>query len=98
MRDERMIETSVLDGATLVRLNRAPVNAHDIELNEALAASFGGLAGPLVLTGWARCLSAGVYLRAILEGGPDYTRCFLESLVSGFLAVFDYPAPVVAGV
>src|SRR4051794_28231325 len=93
-----MIETSVLDGATLVRLNRAPVNALDIELNEALAATFGGLAGPVVLTGTGRCFSAGVDLRAILEGGPDYTRRFLESLVAGFLAVFDYPAPVVAAV
>src|SRR3954451_3814321 len=98
MRDERMIETSVLDGATLVRLNRAPVNALDIELNEALAATFGGLAGPGVLAGTGRCFSAGVDLRAILEGGPDYTRRFLESLVAGFLAVFDYPAPVVAAV
>jgi enoyl-CoA hydratase len=51
-----------------------------------------------VLTGSDRCFSAGVDLRAILEGGPDYTRRFLESLVAGFLAVFDYPAPVVAAV
>src|SRR5436189_149468 len=74
MRDERMIETSVLDGATLVRLNRAPVNALDIELNEALAATFGGLAGPVVLTGTGRCFSAGVDLRAILEGGPGVAQ------------------------
>jgi enoyl-CoA hydratase len=93
-----MIETSVLDGATLVRLNRPPVNALDIALNEAIGSTFGGLDGPVVLTGTDRCFSAGVDLRAILDGGPDYTGRFLESLVAGFLAVFDYPAPVVAAV
>lgn len=93
-----MIETTALDGATLVRLNRPPVNALDIELNEAIAATFEGLAGPVVLTGTGRCFSAGVDLHAILDGGPDYTGRFLESLVAGFLAVFDYPAPVVAAV
>lgn len=93
-----MIETTPLDGATLIRLNRPPVNALDIELNEAIASTFGGLDGPVVLTGGHRCFSAGVDLRAILDGGPDYTGHFLESLVAGFLAVFDYPAPVVAAV
>lgn len=47
-----------------------------------------------MLTGSERRFSAGVDLRAILDGGPDYTGRFLESLVAGFLAVFDYPAPV----
>jgi enoyl-CoA hydratase/carnithine racemase len=93
-----VIETTALDGATLVRLNRPPVNALDIELNEAIASTFSGLAGPVVLTGTDRCFSAGVDLRAILDGGPGYTGRFFESLVAGFLAVFDYPAPVVAAV
>jgi enoyl-CoA hydratase len=93
-----VIETTALDGATLVRLNRSPVNALDIELNEAIASTFGGLGGPVVLTGTDRCFSAGVDLRAILDGGPGCTGRFLESLVAGFLAVFDYPAPVVAAV
>jgi hypothetical protein len=37
-----VIETTALDGATLVRLNRPPVNALDIELNEAIASTFRG--------------------------------------------------------
>lgn len=93
-----MIETSQLDGVTLVQLDRPPVNALDTELNQAIAATFGQLTGPVVLTGTGRCFSAGVDLRAIVEGGPDYTGRFLESLIAGFLAVFDYPAPVVAAV
>jgi enoyl-CoA hydratase len=92
-----VIETT-LDGAALLRLNRSPVNALDIELNEAIASTFGGLDGPVVLMGRDRCFSAGVDLRAILDGGPDYTARFLESLVAAFLAVFDYSAPVVAAV
>jgi enoyl-CoA hydratase len=93
-----MIETTAIDGATLVRLNRPPVNALNLELNEAIAATFAGLSGPVVLTGTGRCFSAGVDLRAIVDGGPDYAGRFFESLVSGFLAVFDYPGPVVAAV
>lgn len=88
----------MLDGVTLVRLNRPPVNALDTPLNEAIAATFGGLEGPVVLTGTGRCFSAGVDLRAILDGGAEYTRRFMESLVAGFRAVFEYPAPVVAAV
>ena len=93
-----MIETTALDGATLVRMNRPPVNALDIELNDAIAATFGVLEGPIVLTGTGRCFSAGVDLRAILDGGPDYAGPFLDSLIACFLAIFDYPAPVVAAV
>lgn len=93
-----MIETRDLDGATLVRLDRPPVNALDIELNEAITATFTTVSGPVVLTGTGRCFSAGVDLRAILDGGPAYTARFLDSLVAAFLAVFDYPAPVVAAV
>jgi enoyl-CoA hydratase len=95
---DRMIETTDLDGVTLVRLDRPPVSALDIELNEAVAATFAQLDGPVVLTGTGRCFSAGVDLRAILDGGPGYTGPFLASLVNAFLGVFDYPGAVVAAV
>ena len=93
-----MIETRALSGATLVQLDRPPVNALDTELNEAIADTFAHLDGPIVLTGTGRCFSAGVDLRAILDGGPSYTEGFMHSLVAGFLAVFDHPAPVVAAI
>jgi enoyl-CoA hydratase len=66
-----MIETTQVDGATLVRLDRPPVNALDVELNKAIAATFATLRGPVVLTGTGRCISARVDLRAILDGGPS---------------------------
>jgi enoyl-CoA hydratase len=93
-----MIDTWPLDGATLVRLNRPPVNALDTELNDAIAATFSQLDGPVVLTGTGRCFSAGVDLRAILQGGPSYAERFIQTLIAGFLAVFDYPGPVIAAV
>jgi enoyl-CoA hydratase len=93
-----MIETTDLDGVTLVRLNRPPVNALNTELNQAIAATFATLSGPIVLTGTQQCFSAGVDLHAVLDGGRDYTQQFLASLVDAFLAIFDYPGPVVAAV
>ena len=93
-----VIQTTRLDGVTVLRLDRPPVNALDTQLNEAIAAAFGALSGPVVLTGTGRCFCAGVDLRAILDGDETDTRRFLDSLVSCFLAVFDYPGPVVAAV
>jgi enoyl-CoA hydratase len=51
-----------------------------------------------VLTGAGKCFSAGVDLRAILDGGPEYTDGFLAAVSAAFLALFDHPAPVVAAV
>jgi enoyl-CoA hydratase len=97
-RGDAVIETMQLDGATLVRLKRPPVNAFDTELNEAVAAVFGDLDGPVVVTGTGRCFSAGVDLRAVLAHDSAYTERFLRSLVASFLAVFDHPGPVIAAV
>lgn len=94
----RHITTAQVDGIAVVQLNRPPVNALDTELNDAITSTFAGIDGPIVLTGSDRCFCAGVDLRAILDGGADYTVGFLDSLVSAFLAVFDHPAPVVAAV
>ena len=54
--------------------------------------------GPIVLTGAGACFSAGVDLRAILDGGATYTDRFLAAVSAAFLAVFDHPAPVVAAI
>ena len=93
-----MIETTELDGVTVVRLDRPPVNALDTQLNEAITATFASLSGPVVLTGTGRCFCAGVDLLAVLDGDENDTRRFLDSLVACFLAVFDYPGPLVAAV
>jgi enoyl-CoA hydratase len=93
-----MIDRSTADGVTVLTLARPPVNALDRELLEALTTALRNTDGPVVLTGSGSCFSAGVDLRAILEGGDSYTRDFLDALVAAFLAVFDHPAPLVAAV
>jgi enoyl-CoA hydratase/carnithine racemase len=90
--------TEVTDGVTVVRFDHPPVNALDLDLLEAIIASMRSVEGPVVITGAGRCFSAGVDLRAIVDGGAEYAERFVAGLSEAFLAVFDYPAPVVAAV
>ena len=93
-----MMDVDVVDGVATVRLDHPPVNALDLELLDAIVATMGHLGGPVVVTGAGKCFSAGVDLRAIVDGGSEYTDRFITSLSAAFLAVFDHPAPVVAAV
>jgi len=86
------------DGVTIVRLDNAPVNALDLGLLETIIASMATVDGPIVLTGAGRAFSAGVDLRALIEGGTDYAERFVAALSEAFLAVYDHPAPVVAAI
>jgi enoyl-CoA hydratase len=88
----------VTDGVTVVRFDHPPVNALDLHLLEVIIASMRDVQGPVVLTGAGRCFSAGVDLRALVDGGPQYAERFVAALSEAFLAVFDHPAPVVAAV
>ncbi len=92
------MDVEVVDGVSVVRLDRPPVNALDLDLVEDAAATISGLAGPVVITGAGNCFSAGVDLRAVADGGREYTERFLDVMPSAFLAVFDYPGPVVAAI
>lgn len=92
------MDVEVADGVSVVRCDYPPVNAADLGLLNDVVATFGGLVGPVVLTGAGKVFSAGVDLRAILDGGAEYTDRFLSSLSAAFLAIFDYPGPVVAAV
>ena len=74
------------------------MNAFDLGLVEDAVATVRGIRGPIVLTGAGRCFSAGVDLRAIIDGGADYTDRFLAAIADAFLAVFDHPAPAVAAI
>jgi enoyl-CoA hydratase len=88
----------VADGVTIVRLDHPPVNALDLDLLEVITASIRSVEGPVVITGAGRCFSAGVDLRALVDGGAQYAERFIVALSEAFLAVFDHPAPVIAAV
>jgi enoyl-CoA hydratase len=88
----------VADGVTVVRFDHPPVNALDLDLLEGIIASMRNVEGPVVITGAGRCFSAGVDLRALVDGGAEYAERFVTALSEAFLAVFDHPAPVVAAI
>lgn len=93
-----MTDLDVAGGVTIVRIDHPPVNALDLDVLEEVVATIRGIEGPVVITGAGKCFSAGVDLRAIVDGGSDYTERFVSALSEAFLAVFDHPAPVVAAV
>ncbi len=86
------------DGVTTVRFDHPPVNTCDLELLESVLTTMRRIEGPVVITGAGRCFSAGVDLKAIIDGGPEYTSRFLTTISEAVLAVFDHPAPVVAAI
>ena len=92
------MDVELADGVTTVRIDHPPVNAFDLGLVDDAVATVRGIQGPIVLTGAGACFSAGVDLRAIIDGGADYTDRFLAAISDAFLAVFDHPAPVVAAI
>lgn len=93
-----MASPDVIDGVTVIRFDHPPVNALDLNLIEVIIASMRNVEGPVVITGAGRCFSAGVDLRALVDGGAEYGERFVTALSEAFLAVFDHPAPVIAAV
>lgn len=93
-----MTNPEVTDGVTIVQFDHPPVNALDLDLLEVIIASMRSIEGPVVITGAGRCFSAGVDLRAIVDGGAEYAERFVTALSEAFLAVFDHPAPVIAAI
>lgn len=92
------MDVEVVGGVSTLRFDRPPVNALDLDLLDELIVTMRGVDGPVVLTGAGRCFSAGVDLRAVVDGGAEYTDRFMTALSAAFLAVFDHPAPVVAAI
>src|SRR5438309_1076088 len=92
------MDVQLVDEVTIVRLDQPPVNAFTLDLVEDAVATIRRIDGPIVLTGTGACFSAGVDLRAILDGPPEYTDAFLAAVSEAFLTVFDHPAPMVAAV
>jgi enoyl-CoA hydratase len=92
------MQVELADGVTIVRIDHPPVNAFDLGLVDDAVATIRGITGPIVITGTGKCFSAGVDLRAFIEGGADDNDRFLAALSGAFLTVFDHPAPVVAAI
>lgn len=86
----------------VVCLEHGKVNALDIELCQAISATFAGSdvleASAVVLTGAGSVFSAGVDLWRVLDGGDDYAAAFIPALVDAFAAVFTCELPVVAAI
>lgn len=93
-----MTDTDAVDGVTIVRFDNPPVNALELDLLEVIIGSMRTVEGPVVITGAGRSFSAGVDLRALIDGGTDYAERFVTALSEAFLAVFDHPAPVIAAI
>jgi enoyl-CoA hydratase len=94
-----MIDVQRRDDVAVIELRHGRVNALDLELVGALAATVRELAdAPIVLTGRGGVFSAGVDLRRLVDGGADYVARFLPALDDALLAVFEAPGPVVAAV
>jgi enoyl-CoA hydratase len=86
----------------VLRMAHGPVNAMDLELCQALAERFRGLAADptraVVVTGTERAFSAGVDLKRCTAGGEQYVTRFLPALADAFRAAFELPKPLVAAV
>lgn len=95
-----MIETTDHEGIAVVTLNHGPVNALDLELLSAVPQTLANVADAraVVLTGSGRCLSAGVDLKRIADGGTAYVAEFLPALSTAALTLFEHRRPVVCAV
>jgi enoyl-CoA hydratase len=97
-----MIESTIIDGVTVLAMTHGKANALDIELCDALAARFHDLretdAKAVVLTGRGKIFSAGVDLKRLSADGADYVRRFLPSLHRLYEAAFFFPKPLVAAI
>jgi enoyl-CoA hydratase len=97
-----MIERTASGSVAVLTLTHGPVNAMDTALLRELTDTFRAMAteraGAVVLTGAGRAFSAGVDLRRVLAGGPDYLREFLPALSEALYTVFTFDRPVVAAV
>lgn len=84
----------------ILRLDRPPMNALDLELleeiDDALREAEASSARALILTGTGPAFSAGADLFSVLEEGPEYVEPASRALPGVFSRLFQFPRPVVA--
>ena len=97
-----MITTESRDRVTIVRMAHGKVNAFDPELMRGLVDQLAELeradTAAVVLTAAGRVFSAGLDLRRLIAGGPDYVKTLLPLLGETFFKAFTFPKPLVAAV
>ncbi len=97
-----MIERSVNDGITTLRLAHGKASALDIELVDGLALAFAEITTSdtkaVILTGSGSIFSAGVDLFRLVDGGREYGERFYRALGKMLLEVFAFPKPLVVAV
>ncbi len=97
-----MIEREDRDGIRVLRLAHGKASAMDLELCRAAIAALADAerdaVRAIVLTGTGGIFSAGVDLVRLTSEGTAYARAFMPALSDALLALFRFPAPVVAAV
>ncbi len=90
------------DGVTILRIDRPPVNALDVDTLNELSDAFDEAAGDdtraVVLTGTDKTMSAGADLVKVLAGDDAYIDAGIDALTRNFRTLFEFPKPVVAAV
>jgi enoyl-CoA hydratase len=90
------------EGPALLRIERPPVNALDVELieelSEAIGAELEAGASALVLTGSGRAFSAGIDTKAVAGATPAQLAASIRSLNAMVSALYSAPVPVVAAI
>lgn len=90
------------DGITILRIDRPPVNALDVDTLNELSDAFDEAAADdtraVIFTGTDRVLSAGADLVRVLDGGDAYIDAGIDALTRNFRTLFEFPKPVVAAI
>ena len=86
----------------IVTMRHGKANTIDLEFLECLRGALRELldsdACAAILTGDGRIFSAGVDLIRLRDSGPDYARLLVRSMDEAFLALAQFPRPLVAAV
>ena len=91
------------DGVRVLRLDRPPVNAQDVETLDGLSVALASAAGDegvtaIVLTGTGTIMSAGADLVKVLDATDDEIDGGIDALTRCFSTLFRVLKPVVAAV
>ena len=95
-----MLATEARGPITILRLRQGKANAMDVELLRELEAAFAGetksASRAVILAADGPMFSAGLDLKQLADGGPEYTRKLLPALHDALRAAFTFLKPLVA--